>query len=139
MAEMREKDGLITPQWLITARKRRARFILRVAIVFALFSVLAFWAIPALVSKSNELIKEVGGGKLPAHVNLIVGMASAFKAFWVVISIGCGISVVLALVGKIDSLLPAANIILLLVAVGVIIFTFYVFILPLTILTNIRR
>ena len=126
------EEKLISPQWLMEARKNRKKFILRVIVLFAICSVLAFWALPRLTSMAHEVIRAAGGGGggLPVHVKTLLWLASWFRVLWVGIAIGCGVALLLATTGKIDTLLPLFNILLLVAALAAVGFTLYVYHVP---------
>lgn len=138
MADEREPDDLIDPQWLMRARKNRVRFMYRVVVIFLAFSVLSWWALPKLVERSEEVKAkmEKRGEKLeiPGDVGLLLNLAGVFKVFWVGIAIGCGAAVLLAMTGKIDTLIPLLNLVLILAAAAAVGFTIYVFYAPMRIL-----
>ena len=126
MAE--EEKELITPQWLIQARKQRVRFILTVIGFFVVLTVLVFLALPRL----HELIQEEGGkAPLRDHVALLSEGASMFKIFFIFIAAGCGGAIFMALTGKIDSLLSVLSPILLFATIAAVAGTIYVFAMPL--------
>jgi len=130
------EEKLIDPAWLVKARKNRKHFALRVLLVFGILSVLAWWALPRLetqhleITRSLVMKKKDPASGAPTTVRILAESAGIFKAFWVVIAIGCGAAVVIALTGKIDTLLPVFNIGVLLVGAGAIALTFYVFYAP---------
>jgi hypothetical protein len=128
------EDKLIDPGWLVKARKDRKRFALRVLLVFGILSVLAWWALPRLEEQVTQVAvlkaKKMPSGAVPWAVGLLASSAGLFKGFWVAIAIGCGAAIVLAMTGKVDTLLPVFNIGVLLVGAGAIALTFYVFYAP---------
>jgi hypothetical protein len=128
------EDKLIDPGWLVKARKDRKRFALRVLLVFGILSVLAWWALPRLEEQVAQVAalkaKKMPSGGVPWAVGLLAQSAGLFKGFWVAIAIGCGAAIVLAMTGKVDTLLPVFNIGVLLVGAGAIALTFYVFYAP---------
>ncbi len=126
------EEKLIDPQWLREARQRRGQFILRVGLVFLVLSILAWWALPRLLATAEEVNRAVGGkgSALPGPVALLVWAAGWFKALWAVIGLGCAGAVLLALTGKIDTLLHVMNMAVLLVGVAAVALTFYVFYAP---------
>jgi hypothetical protein len=130
------EDKLIPPQWLMAARKNRKKFISTVVVLFLICTLLAFWALPMMVARSNEVIKESGHGKLPGHIQTVLFVATWFKMFWVAIAIGCGVAIGAALTGKVDGLLPILNIGMMVAAAGAVAFMFYVFYLPAQILVE---
>ena len=138
MGKEREPDELLTPQWLRRARQNRVRFMYRIVLIFTVFSVLSWWALPRLDSQSREVKAKVEkkGKKLdlPADVDLLLSLAGLFKVFWVGIAIGCGVAIALAMTGKIDTLIPLLNLILLLAGLAGVGFTLYVFYAPVRIL-----
>jgi hypothetical protein len=127
------EEKLIDPTWLVKARKDRKKFAMRVLIIFGILSILAWWALPRLADQ-YEQVTRMNTRKLPPKTSTFVGfLASAsgvFKAFWVAIAIGCAAAVLLAFTGKIDTLVPVLNIVVLLVGAGAIALTFYVFYAP---------
>jgi hypothetical protein len=128
------EDKLIDPAWLVKARKDRKRFSVRVVLVFAILSVLAWWALPRLedqVARVTSLhSKRMPERNIPGAVHLLASSAGLFKAFWGVIALGCAAAIILALAGKIDTLLPVLNIGVLLMGAAAIGLTFYVFYAP---------
>jgi hypothetical protein len=130
------EDRLIDPAWLVTARKNRKAFALRVAIVFGILSVLAWWALPrlqerhAILEKVRLTARKDSAPPAPALVTALAVSAGVFKVFWVGIVLGCAAGVLLGFTGKIDTLLPLLNFILLLVAAAALALTFYVFYAP---------
>jgi hypothetical protein len=138
---MAEERPLIDPQWLIQARRRRFMFVGRLAVVFVLLTLLAWWILPTIRDKVGDLGKapavRVGKGKaqqpqLSTFASILLGGVGVFKVFWVGIAIGCGAAALLALTGKIDSLVPILNWVLLAVGLATVALTFYVFYLPMT-------
>lgn len=127
----REKDELITPQWLMQARKQRKRFILTVLGLFVVLTVLAFWALPRLNEVATQVQAEGGKAPLRSHVALLSWAASWFKIIYTFVAIGCAAAVCLALTGQIDRLLPFLSPVLLVAAVAAVGFTVYVFAMPL--------
>ncbi len=135
---MAEEQRLIDPQWLIQARRRRMMFIARLGAVFMLLTVLAWWVLPTIRDKMVDFDKAVPslrGGKakaqpLPAMASVLLNYVGVFKVFWVGIAIGCGAAAVLALTGKIDTLVPVLNWVLLAAGLATVALTFYVFYLP---------
>lgn len=127
-------EKLIDPQWLIQARRNRHRFVLRVGVVFAILSVVAWWALPNFAGKANEAARAVGRGPLPGHLATLLWLAGGFKALWVAIALGCGAGLLLALSGKLDSLLPVLNVVVLVIGLAAVALTFYVFYAPALIL-----
>lgn len=126
----RENDDLVTPQWLVVARRNRRRFIFSLLTVFAILTVLAWWGLPRLSQLAAEVAQQGGGAPLPAHVKIIAWLGSWFRIFWVMIAIGCAAALVIALTGKIDTLLPLLSGILLVAGFAAVGFTIYVFYLP---------
>lgn len=124
------EDKLIDPAWLVKARVDRKKFAIRVVIVFLILSVLAWWALPNLTARADEVSKMVRKATVPGQVKMLVWLAGWFKALWVAISIGCGAAILLAFTGKIDSLIPVLSMAVLLVGAGAIALTFYVFYAP---------
>jgi hypothetical protein len=131
------EDRLIDPGWLIQARRRRKMFVARLAVVFLLLTVLAWWILPTFRDRVAEIQRSMptrrGKGKaeeLPLAVSLLLNGVGAFKVFWVGIAIGCGAAALLALTGRIDSLVPVLNWALLAVGLATVAVTFYVFYLP---------
>jgi hypothetical protein len=129
------EDRLIDPAWLVKARLNRKRFALRVALVFGVLSVLAWWALPRLQERHAELEKlRFRAAKAPPPapkvVRLLAASATAFKVFWVAIAIGCAAGVALGFTGKIDTLIPVLNLVLSLAAAAALAATFYVFYAP---------
>jgi hypothetical protein len=128
------EEKLIDPAWLVKARRDRKRFAARVVLVFSILSILAWWALPRLEEqhrqvKAQGLAKRVPG-EVPTRVGLLVGMAGWFKVLWGAIAIGCAAAILLALTGKIDTLVPVLNMAVLLVGAGALGLTFYVFYAP---------
>jgi hypothetical protein len=142
---MPEEEKLIDPGWLIKARKDRRKFGVRVLIVFAILSVLAWWALPRLETQHSEILRSLVSKKKdpatagPTPVRLLAEGTGLFKAFWGVIAIGCGVGVALAFTGKIDSLLPVMNIGVLLLGLGAVVLTFYVFYAPMLLMVEAAR
>jgi len=134
------EDRLIDPSWLVKARRDRRRFAVRVAIVFGVISILAWWALPRLETQHKILEGariSVRAGKAagaPAPVTILAKSAGLFKVFWVAIAAGCAAAVVLAFTGKIDTLLPVFNLVVLAAGAGSLALTFYVFYAPTLIL-----
>jgi hypothetical protein len=128
------EEKLITPQWLMIARRRRRKFIVSVVCLFGICTLLAFWALPTLVEKGNQVIKEAGHGVLPGNVKVMLFIASWFRVFWVMIALGCGGGILAALTGKIDNQHPLLNVLLLAGGLAAVGFTLYVFYLPAQIL-----
>lgn len=133
------EDKLIDPAWLVKARKDRKRFAARVVLVFAILTVLAWWALPQLESAHGKVAqmvtkKSTSPWSEPTSVRLLMGLAGWFKALWVAIGIGCAAAILVAFTGKIDTLLPVFNIAALLVGVGAVGLTIYVFYAPTLIL-----
>ena len=137
-SEMAEEQRLIDPQWLIQARRRRMMFIARLAAVFMLLTVLAWWVLPTIRDKMagfDKVAPSLRGGKAkaqppPAMASILLNYVGVFKVFWVGIAIGCGAAAVLALTGKIDTLVPVLNWVLLAAGLATVALTFYVFYLP---------
>ncbi len=140
------EDKLIDPAWLVNARKNRRAFAIRIALVFGVLSVLAWWALPRLEERHAVLEKariSIRAGQKPKEAPLVVRLlaasAGAFKVFWVGIAIGCGAAVLLGFTGKIDTLIPTLKFVLLLVGAAALGATFYVFYAPtLLILDSLR-
>lgn len=140
------EDKLIDPAWLVNARKNRRAFALRIALVFGVLSVLAWWALPRLEERHAVLEKariSIRSGQKPKEAPLVVRLlaasSGAFKVFWAAIAIGCGAAVLLGFTGKIDTLIPLLNFALLLVGAAALGATFYVFYAPtLLILDSLR-
>ena len=131
------EDRLIDPAWLVQARRNRKAFAFRVALVFGVLSVLAWWALPRLEAQHGLLEKArltwKGDKKpppAPTVVSILVASAGAFKVFWAAIAVGCGAAVLLGFTGKFDALLPTLNLVLLLVGAAALAATFYVFYAP---------
>jgi len=130
------EDRLIDPAWLVKARRDRRRFAVRAVIVFAVLSILAWWALPRLESQHKILEsvripgRNVTAPAAPAAVTLLAKSAGVFKVFWVGIAAGCAIAVLLGFTGKIDTLLPVFNLVLLLAGAGAVALTIYVFYAP---------
>jgi len=130
------EDRLIDPSWLVKARRDRRRFALRVALVFAVLSILAWWALPRLEAQHRTVQeirlpgRAVAAPAAPIVVKLLAKSSGLFKLFWVGIAVGCGLAVGLAFTGKIDNLVPIANLVLLLVGAGAVALTIYVFYAP---------
>ena len=130
------EDKLIDPAWLVKARVDRRKFAMRVAVVFLILSILAWWALPRLETQHQVFSHALAQKKAPKTtaapgvVSMLAGMAGVFKGFWVAIAIGCGAAVALAFTGKIDSLIPVLNIAVLLLGAGGVALTFYVFYAP---------
>ena len=138
---MPEERPLIDPQWLIQARRRRVMFVGRLAVVFLLLTLLAWWILPMIRDKVGDPAKltavRVVKGKpqqpqLSTFASLLLGGVGVFKVFWVGIAIGCGAAALLALTGRIDTLVPILNWVLLAVGLATVALTFYVFYLPMT-------
>lgn len=133
------EEKFIDPQWLIRARKNRWKFVVSVVALFLLCTVLAFWVLPKMTALAREVALE-GRGRAPAaEVTQVLRLAGLFKLFWAAIALGCGAGILLALTGKIDNLLPVLNFVLLLVGVGAVAFTFYVYYTPALTLLEGRR
>ncbi len=130
------EDKLIDPAWLVKARVDRKKFAVRVVIVFAILSILAWWALPNLTVRATEVAKISRKASIPGHVQVLLGLAGWFKALWAAIAIGCGVAIGLAFTGKIDSLIPVLSIGVLLLGAGAIGLTFYVFYAPMLILVE---
>ena len=139
MTDEKDKDRLIDPQWLIQARKRRRMFIGRLGMIFLLFTVMAWWVLPTFRERIQDIQKAVPATKgskakpapeLPAMVSVLVACVGMFKVFWGAIAIGCGAAALLTLTGKIDTLVPVLNWVLLAVGVAIVALCFYVFYLP---------
>ena len=128
---MAEEEKLITPQWLIQARKQRTRFILTVIGFFVVLSVLVFFALPRLHELTSKIQAEGGKAPLRDHVAMLSEGASMFKIFFIFIAAGCGGAVFMALIGKIDSLLPMLSPVLLFATIAAVAGTIYVFSMPL--------
>lgn len=132
------EEKLIDPGWLIKARRRRTLFVVQLAVVFVLLTLLAWWILPTFSDKVEEIRKAVpsaraGKGKtqdLPSMVSLLLSSVGLFKVFWAGIAIGCGAAGLLALTGKIDTLVPLLNWIVLAVGLGAVVLSFYVLFLP---------
>jgi hypothetical protein len=131
------EDKLIDPGWLIQARRRRKMFVARLAVVFLLLTVLAWWILPTFRDRVAEIQRSMptrrGKEKAeepPLAVSLLLTGVGAFKVFWVGIAVGCGAAALLALTGRIDSLVPVLNWALLAVGLATVGVTFYVFYLP---------
>lgn len=130
------EDKLIDPAWLVKARKDRKHFACRVVLVFGVLSVLAWWALPMLEGRHADVIKTLAAKKkatspsVPAPVKILLWMEGWFKALWVAIGIGCAVAILVALTGKIDTLLPVLNIAVLLIGAGAVGLTIYVFYAP---------
>jgi hypothetical protein len=130
------EEKLIDPAWLVKARRDRKMFALRVLLVFAILSVLAWWALPRLEAQHGELTRVLATKKKgspwtePLSVRFLLSLAGWFKALWVAIGIGCAAAILLGFTGKIDSLLIVLNIAALLVGVGAVGLTIYVFYAP---------
>src|SRR5688572_4313346 len=95
------EDRLIDPAWLVKARQARKSFAVRVAIVFGILSVLAWWALPRLearkaVFEQARLLVKADAPEAPLPVKILVVSAGAFRVFWAGIAIGCGVAVLLA-------------------------------------------
>ena len=141
------EEKLIDPGWLIKARQRRKTFVLQLAVVFVLLTVLAWWILPTFAGKVEEIRKAVPvarggkakaeGEKLPAMASLLISCVGVFKVFWAGIAIGCGAAGLLALTGKIDTLLPVLNWVVLAVGLGTVVLSFYILFLPM--LTMVQR
>ena len=128
------EDKLIDPAWLIKARQDRKKFALRVVIVFAILSILAWWALPNLTARAEEVSRMTRKASVPGHIQTLLWLAGWFKVLWGAIAIGCGAAVVLAFTGKIDTLIPVFSMAVLLVGAGAVGLTFYVFYAPTLIL-----
>lgn len=126
----REQDGVVTPQWLITARKRRKKFILALTAVFLILTLLSFVALPMLEKAAIKAAVE-DGVRLKKHVGLLADLAGTFQVLWVGIAIGCVVVILLVLTGKLDPMLRLSTAILILGGAGAVVFTGYVFYLPL--------
>ncbi len=126
----REQDGVVTPQWLITARQRRKRFILALIGLFLVLTVLAFVALPFLEKEAVKASVEKGV-RLKSHVGTLADLAGFFQVFWVFIAIGCGVMILLALTGRLDPIVRLMTGIMILAGVGAVAFTGYIFYLPL--------
>jgi hypothetical protein len=130
------EDRMIDPAWLVKARRDRSRFAVRVIIVFAVLSILAWWALPRLEQQHRILEgtripgRTISAPAPPAAVALLAKSAGFFKVFWVGVAAGCGIAVLLGFTGKIDTLLPVFNLVLLLAGAGAVALTIYVFYAP---------
>src|SRR5262245_61970483 len=102
------EDKLIDPAWLVKARRDRKRFAIRTVLVFAILSILAWWALPRLEERHRMLegvriaARTVKASDAPTAVTLLAKSAGFFKIFWTAIAIACGVAVVLAFTGKID-------------------------------------
>ena len=128
------EDQLIDPAWLVKARQDRKKFALRVVLVFVILSILAWWALPNLTARAEQVAKVSRKATLPGHVQTLLWLAGWFKAIWVALAIGCGAAIVLAFTGKIDTLVPVLSMVVLLVGAGALGLTFYVFYAPTLIL-----
>ena len=129
------EDRLIDPAWLVNARRARRTFAVRVAIVFGILSILAWWALPRLeerkaVFETARLRARSNAPGAPLPVRILALSTGVFKVFWAGIAIGCGAAVLLAFTGKIDTLLPAVNFIVLVIGAAALALTFYVFYAP---------
>ena len=134
------EERLIDPGWLIKARQRRKTLVAQLAVVFVLLTVLAWWILPTFRDRIEDIRKAVPvarGGKakaeaekLPALASLLISCVGVFKVFWVGIAVGCGAGGLLALTGKIDTLVPLLNWIVLAVGLGAVALSFYVLYLP---------
>jgi len=130
------EDRLIDPSWLVKARRDRRRFAVRVVIIFAVLSILAWWALPRLEAQHRVLEgvrlpgRNVRAPAPPTAVTLLAKSAGIFKVFWVGIAVGCGIAILLAFTGKIDGLVPVFNLALLIAGAGAVALTIYVFYAP---------
>jgi len=128
------EDKLIDPAWLVKARKDRQKFAMRVAVVFAILSILAWWALPNLTTRAEQVAKISRKATLPGHVQTLLWLAGWFKAIWVALAIGSAAAVLLGFTGKIDTLIPVLSMGVLLVGAGAVGLTFYVFYAPTLIL-----
>lgn len=129
------EDRLIDPSWLVKARQTRKSFAIRVALVFGVLSVLAWWALPRLEAQKSvfekaRLLVKSKTPEAPLPVRVLALSAGVFKVFWVAIAVGCGAAVLLGFTGKIDTLLPTLNLIVLLVGAAALALTFYAFYAP---------
>ncbi len=133
------EDKPIDPLWLIQARRRRKMFVARLAVVFLLLTVLAWWILPSFRDRVTDLQKAIPAAKagkggpsadLPGMVSLLLSCVGVFKVFWVGIAVGCGAAALLAMTGKIDTLVPLLNWIVLAVGLAAVALSFYVFYLP---------
>ena len=134
------EDKPIDPAWLVKARKDRKKFAARVVLVFAILSILAWWALPRLEETHGKMTQALVTKKSshpwtePLSIRFLMGLAGWFKALWVAIGIGCAAAIVVAFTGKVDTLLPVFNIAALLVGMGAVGLTIYVFYAPTLIL-----
>ncbi len=123
-------DEPLPPQWLMVVRRNRRRFVLLVLGVFVVFTILSFWALPHLQAVAREVQKEGGGAPLRSHVALLVGLAVWFRVLWFAIAAGCGVAIVLVLIGQLDNFLPFLNFVVSLAGLAAVAFTIYVFFVP---------
>lgn len=137
------EDRLIDPAWLVKARKDRKTFALRVALVFGVASMLAWWALPRLQERHAVLEKvrltarrDAMPPAAPTLVKVLAYSAGVFKVFWAGIAIGCAAGILLAFTGKIDTLIPTLNLVLLLAAAAGLILAGYVLYAPALILLD---
>jgi len=136
------EDKLIDPAWLVKARRDRKRFAARVALVFAILSILAWWALPRLEARHKMLEgvrvagRTIKADEAPTAVKLLAKSAGFFQVFWTAIAIACAVAVVLGFTGKIDTLMPVLNLVVLLVGAAAVGLTFYVFYAPTLLLIN---
>lgn len=127
---MPEDKPLITPQWLMKARRDRARFVGLTVAVFLVLTALSFWALPRLQDAAAAVQKEGGGAPLKGHIATLVWLAGVFRVAWYGIAMGCGAAILYALTGHMDGLLPVLSGLLLAVGLGAVAFTAWVFFVP---------
>jgi hypothetical protein len=137
------EDRLIDPAWLIKARKDRKAFAVRVALVFGILSMLAWWALPRLQEQHAVLEKvrltarrDATPPAAPILVKALAYSAGVFKVFWAGIAIGCAAGILLAFTGKIDALIPTLNLVLLLAGAAGLALGVYVYYAPTLILLD---
>ena len=131
------EEKLIDPAWLVRARKNRRMFAYRVVLVFLILSVLAWWALPRLAAQYEQVVNlhvRKSPPMLPVTISLLAKCAGIFKALWAAIGIGSVAAIALGFTGKIDTLVPTLNLGMLLVGVGAVGVTIYVFYAPALIL-----
>ena len=131
-----KEEEFIDPGWLRRARARRGQFAVYVIILFGVLSGIAWVALPFVKKEAEKINQELGSnvGRIEKekreNADQILSWVGWFRAFWLVIAIGCGAAILLAMTGKIDTFVPILNIAVLLIGVGAIAFTVYIFWLP---------
>ena len=136
MGKQEDEERLIDPQWLLRARQRRIKFAVYVIVFFGVLSVIAWVALPFVKEKAEKINQELGSnvGRVEKdkreNAQQILSWVSWFRGFWLVIAIGCGAAILLAMTGKIDSLLPILIFAVFVVGAGAAVFTIYIFWLP---------